>query len=124
MKESSIQIQCFDYLSAIANRHDDLFFFSIPNEGLMTVLMAFKIPSNIAARIINHFKRMGLVPGVPDFQILHHGECFFIEFKAPDKNPNEKQLNIHSKINDCGFTVYVCRSFEDFGSIMNDYGIN
>jgi len=123
MKESSIQIQCFDYLSAIAARHDDLFFFSIPNEGLMTVLMAFKIPTAIAARIVNHFKRMGLVPGVPDFQVLFCGKCIFIEFKKPGKDLNEKQLKVHHRIYDAGFTTFTCHSFEEFSNVLKIYGI-
>lgn len=123
MKESTIQIQCVDYLSTIAARHDDLVFLSIPNEGLMSVLMAFKIPSSIAARIVNHFKKMGLLPGVPDFCILHSGKCIFIEFKKLGEKPNDKQNRIHAKILISGFPVFVCRSFEDFVSVCNDYGI-
>jgi hypothetical protein len=118
MKESSIQIQCFDYLSAIAVRNPDLFFFSIPNEGLMTVLMAFKIPKAICARIVNHFKKMGLVPGVPDFQVLYKHVCFFVEFKKPGKDQNTTQLKVHEKINNAGFTVYVCHSFEEFNEVL------
>lgn len=123
MKESTIQIQCFEYLSTIAVRHDDLFFFSIPNEGLMTVLMAFRIPSAIAARIVNHFKKMGLIPGVPDFEVLFKGKCFFIEFKKQGKDPNTIQSNIHCKINNAGFIVYVCHSFEEFKIILSVEGI-
>lgn len=123
MKESTTQIQCVDYLSTIAARHDDLVFFSIPNEGLMSVLMAFKIPSSIAARIVNHFKKMGLLPGVPDFEILFRGTTIFIEFKSAGKDPNAKQYMVHNRLYDAGFTVHVCRSFEDFISVCNDYGI-
>ena len=123
MKESTIQMQCVDYLSALAVRHDNLMFFSIPNEGLMSVLMAFKIQPAIAARIVNHFKKMGLLPGIPDFCILYSGECIFIEFKAEGKNPTENQKHIHDKIDKSGFTVYTCRSFDDFRSVCNDAGL-
>lgn len=123
MKESHLQIQCVDYISAIAVRHEDLLFFSIPNEGIMSVLMSFKIPSAISARIVNHFKKLGLLPGCPDFCILHSGNMFFIEFKKQGEKPNDKQLRIHDKINKCGFTVYVVDCFEDFKSILRDEGI-
>lgn len=123
MKESTIQMQCVDYISAIAVRHDNLMFFSIPNEGLMSVLMAFKIQPAIAARIVNHFKKMGLCPGVPDFQILFSGQCVFVEFKREGENPTGNQKLIHEKIFKAGFTTYVCRSFEGFKIICDDIGL-
>jgi len=123
MKESTIQIQCVDYLSAIAVRHDNLLFFSIPNEGLMTVLMSFKISVAISARIVNFFKKLGLLPGIPDFFILYSGRCFFIEFKKPGEEPRVNQTRIHEKITKCGFTVYVCHSFEEFKIVMEKEGV-
>lgn len=109
MKESTIQIQCVDYLSALAVRYDDILFFSIPNEHYgITPAQRMKL------------KKQGLLPGVPDFQILFRGECIFIEFKKPGEKPNEKQLRIHEKIKSAGFTVYVCDSFEGFKSILRD----
>jgi len=123
MKESTIQIQCVDYLSSIAVHYNDLTFFSIPNEGLMTVLMSFKIPPNIAAKIVNFFKKMGLLPGIPDFEILFRGKCFFVEFKKPIGRRSENQRNVHYRIMASGFDVYTCYSFEYFKKICDDYGI-
>lgn len=109
MKESHLQTQCVDYLSAIAVRNEDLLFFSIPNEHY-----------NIShgQRVTLH--KMGLLPGIPDFCILHSNNMFFIEFKKPGEKPNDKQLRIHDKINKCGFTVYVVDCFEDFKKIISE----
>ena len=123
MKESSLQAQCVEYLSILAQKYDDLIFFSIPNEGLMFSLMSFGVNQNKIAAIINHFKKLGLLSGIPDFCILFRGYCYFIEFKAEGKKPNEKQVRIHDKINKSGFDVFVCDNFDLFRNIIEDIGI-
>ena len=45
--------------------------------------------------------------GVPDRILLRDGETFFIEFKAPGKEPTLLQKRIHKSLNDQGFDVYV-----------------
>ena len=36
--------------------------------------------------------------GVPDHQYMQHGWMFFIEFKAPGEEPDERQLYQHRRI--------------------------
>jgi hypothetical protein len=112
MKESTLQIQCVDFLTALAMRYNDLLFFSIPNEHY-----------GITHAQRTTLKKRGLLPGTPDFQILFKGRMFFIEFKKQGEKPNEKQLRIHEKIRQCKFDVFVIDNFEDFKSLMRDEGI-
>jgi hypothetical protein len=119
MKESTIQMNIISYLSVVATRHP-LIYFAVPNESLMMVLKAFKISDSIAARIVNFFKKMGLLAGVPDLWLGYKGKTYFMEVKRPGENPTTKQKLIHKALNRCGFTVYVVRSVEDVESILND----
>lgn len=45
--------------------------------------------------------------GVPDRIFLRGGETFFIEFKAPGKQPTLLQKRIHKTLQDEKFDVYV-----------------
>lgn len=119
MKESTLQIQCVEYLTILAQRWPDLVFFSIPNEGLMMVLRAFKFPEKIIAAIIKHFKKMGMLSGIPDFCILYNNKCHFIEFKREGKKPSIKQKRIHDKIADAGFMVWTVDNFETFKKLVD-----
>lgn len=123
-KESDIQKQIFDYCTTIAEKHGkDIFFFSIPNEGIMTVLKMFKIPDRICHAIVAHFKKMGLVPGTPDTCLLYSGKSYFFEIKKPDQEPTASQKRIHAKIRKTGNAVFVVKSLEEFQNIIKTIGI-
>lgn len=113
-KESTIQMQAVEYLTILAQQHTDLIFFSIPNEGIMMIMRAFKVPERIIARIVAYFKKMGMLSGVPDLCILYKGKIAFIEFKSPGKTPSEIQKIVHQKFLDAFFFVLVIDSFEKF----------
>jgi hypothetical protein len=51
--------------------------------------------------------------GVPDRIYLKEGDCFFIEFKAPDKQPTKLQKKVIKRIEDQDFYVYVIDSVEN-----------
>jgi hypothetical protein len=51
--------------------------------------------------------------GVPDRIYLKEGDCFFIEFKAPDKQPTKLQKKVIKRIEDQDFYVYVIDSIEN-----------
>lgn len=110
MKESTLQIQCVNYLSILCNKHNDLMFFSIPNEHY-----------NISHAQRTTFKKMGLLIGVPDFCILYQGQTLFIEFKKLGEKPNDTQKIIHDKIRKCGHTVSVVDDFDFFKDIIKIY---
>lgn len=117
-KESTLQIQCVDYLTKLAIKHKELVFFSIPNEGVMTALVAFGVRQKIIGRIINFFKKMGLLPGIPDFQILYNRKSIFVEFKSKNRKPSEKQYRIHKKLKLAGFKTFVINDFEIFQDLI------
>lgn len=119
MKESTLQMQCVAYLTFIGQKHDDFVFFSIPNEGIMMVLRAFKIPNKIIAGIINFFKKMGMLPGVPDFCILYRKNVFFIEFKAQGREPSKTQKRVHEKFLKASFSVYIYDNFDAFKNFVD-----
>jgi len=105
MKESIIQQQICEYLSLRG-----IFYYSIPNESLMMALIMFKVPEKIRYRIVNFFKKMGLVPGIPDLQlILNHGKTIYIEVKNEKGKLSENQKRIHKILKNKGFDVYVSK---------------
>ena len=44
--------------------------------------------------------------GVPDRIFIRNGTCFYIEFKAPGKEPTELQKRMHNKIKAENFNVF------------------
>ena len=61
MKESIIQQQICDYLSAVG-----VFYFAVLNEAAIMILKMFHIPDVVSYRIVSFLKKMGLLPGIPD----------------------------------------------------------
>ena len=51
--------------------------------------------------------------GVPDRIYLKSGDCFFIEFKAPDKQPTKLQKKVIKRIENQDFYVYIIDSVEN-----------
>ena len=64
----------------------------------------------------------GVTAGIPDLTILTsdsmHGIelpiCFFIEMKSETGKLTEKQAEMQKRITEMGFSVYVCRSLDEF----------
>jgi len=105
MKESIIQQQICDYLSA-----KGFFYFSIPNEHW-----------NISHAQRTLFKKMGMLPGMPDLCVITDwGHVFFIEVKNETGKVSEQQKRIHEVLKRKGFAVYVVRSLEETIKIIKD----
>lgn len=45
--------------------------------------------------------------GMPDRFILYKGNTYYVETKAPDKNPRKLQLKIHKEFSKCEITVFI-----------------
>lgn len=117
LSESTIQQQITSYLSARG-----IFYFSIPNEGIMTVLKIFKIPDKICYAIMNFFKKMGLTPGMPDIAVIpEKGTLIFFEVKNEKGKVSPNQKIIHAALERLGFDVYVVRSVEEVGRVLDEY---
>ena len=102
MKESIIQQQICDYISAAG-----VFYFSIPNEHY-----------NIShgQRVTLH--KMGMLSGIPDICILANNTCYFLEVKNETGKPSKQQLIIHKALTDKGYKVAIVRSVEDVKTIL------
>jgi hypothetical protein len=103
MKESTIQQQICDHLSA-----KGLFHFSIPNEHW-----------NISHAQRTLFKKMGMLPGMPDLCVITDwGHIFFLEVKTDEGKVSEQQKIIHEALRERNMFVYVVRSLEDVKKII------
>lgn len=118
MKESQIQKQIIEYLSIIASS-TDILFFSIPNESLMAAMIMFGVPDKTRYKLINHFKKMGLTPGIPDLCILGNKKTVFIEVKKPGQKVNRGQQIIHDAIGRAGHSVWTVFNVEDVKDVLN-----
>jgi len=110
-KESVIQQEIVEYLSSMADKYN-FFFFSIPNEGFMSAAI-YNMEPNKRHAILNKFKKMGMVPGIPDLCLLHEGRAYMFEVKRPDGKLTEKQKRIDDKLRKCKTPCFVIVSVED-----------
>lgn len=117
MKESQIQKSIVEYLSIIASQNN-IVFFSIPNESIMAAMIMFKVPDKTRYKLINHFKKMGLTPGIPDLCILGNGKTIFIEVKRPGGTVRVGQGFIHDAIGKAGHSVWTVFKVEDIKTIL------
>ena len=105
MKESVIQQQICDYLSAAG-----YFYFSVPNEHY-----------NISHGQRTQLKKMGLTPGIPDLVVcLENGRVIFLEVKTAKTGLTGSQPFIHLALQKKGHTVYIVRSVEDVKIVLEE----
>lgn len=110
--ETDIQISICDYLSLMAVHHGFIFF-SIPNEGLMKAASIGKIPSKIVYILITTLRKMGLLPGAADLEIIHKGRAYFLEVKKPGGQLSDAQKLFRQRALDCGAEYVVVKSVDD-----------
>ena len=118
MKESIIQQQIWDYLSAAG-----VFYFSILNETAIMILKMFHIPDAVSYRIVSFLKKMGILPGMTDICILANNTCYFLEVKNETGKPSKQQLIIHKALTDKGYKVAIVRSVEDVKTILTVWSV-
>ena len=107
MKESIIQQQICEYLSAVG-----VFYFSIPNEHY-----------NISFGQRVTLQKMGMLSGIPDICILANNTCYFLEVKNETGKPSKQQLIIHKALTDKGYKVVIVRSVEDVKTILTAWSV-
>jgi len=93
--------------------------FAIPNGGKRGI---------ITARIM---KGEGVLPGVPDLFIASGGSPLrvdtigknglFCEMKTAKGKLSPAQKEVHAKLEQAGYCVKVCRSFDEFQQTVNEY---
>ena len=120
--ESTIQTNICTYLSLIAHT-TGIVYFSVPNEGIMTVLMAFKIDKITCFKIVKHFKKLGLLPGTNDLVLVHMGMYYGLEVKTAVGVQSPEQVRFMDNVRKAGGKYEVVRGIEDVQEILKEWGI-
>lgn len=113
MTETQIQIQCINWFRQQYRRlYDSGKLIHIANERKCN------------QRQGKEFKDMGVRKGVPDLCLFmarkgKHG--LFIEMKAPHKYPRPEQKQMMATLQEEGYQCEVCRSLDEFRTIINNY---
>lgn len=86
--------------------------FHIPNGGTRNPIEAAK------------FKAMGVIAGVPDLFFAHGNATYhglFLELKKPGERPRKDQIELHKKLSDEGYCVYVCDNSAMAMTLIENY---
>ena len=108
--EDAFQIDAMKDLAVLL--HQDALAFHVPNGGKRHVWEAAK------------FKRMGVVPGIPDILILQGGHLYGIELKVGKAKQTGSQKQIESVFEKCGASYVVCRTREEIRNQIITWGIS
>jgi len=119
MTENKLQIEVIKYLNLVATKYD-IMFWHIPNGG-------YRNPREAA-----NFKRMGVLPGIPDIQIISYPPTslpcnyytFFIELKVGKNKTTQIQKDVQMKLNDFGINTYTCWSLDEVIHALRMEGIS
>ncbi len=122
MTESTTQQSICTYLSMISNNYNFIFF-SVPNEGIMAVLKSFHIDKVTCFKIIAHFKKMGLLPGVSDIIIIWHRMAYCMEVKTDTGKQSKDQILFERRVIEVGGKYIIVRSIEDVKKVLIRWGI-
>jgi hypothetical protein len=107
--ESKLQAQCVKWFRYQYPNH---VLFSVPNGGLRSYKTAIRM------------KQEGALAGVPDLFLAESTQShagLFIEMKVGTVKPTDKQEKMHEQLRVGGYRVEVCRSFDEFVKLVEDY---
>ena len=108
--EHEIQVNCVNYFRL---RYPKGLIYAIPNGGQRNVIVASKL------------KAEGVLSGVPDLHIpiaqkVFHG--LYVELKnGKSGKVSDNQQTIMEKLQSEGYRCEVCRSFDEFKTIIDNY---
>ena len=122
MTESQIQQNICTFLSLIAHQ-TGIVYFSVPNEGIMSVLMGFKVDKITCIKIVEHFKKMGLLPGTSDIVIIHKGLAYCLEVKKPGGRQSADQKLFMRNVVNAGGKYEIVYSLYDAEKQIKEWGI-
>jgi VRR-NUC domain-containing protein len=103
-------------------------------QAAAAVFLAHALPSEAIAhhspnegkrgwRAQRDIKTNGMVKGFPDWVILWQSRAYLIELKAPKKYPDATQREIHRRLREGGFPVFICRSLVEIEMALVSVGI-
>lgn len=86
--------------------------FHIPNEFLPSARVNYSFE--------NKLKHMGKIAGVPDYCLLSHKDCFFIEFKAQKRPQTPAQKLFEKWCADKNVSYFLCRTAQEGINLVID----
>ena len=101
MKECDIQRECVEWFR---NTYKDYLIFSVPNEGCY--------------RRKKYFENLGMLSGVSDLIVVLPQKVIFVELKSEKGYQRPEQKSFQSKVESLQQSYYLCRTLEDFQSII------
>lgn len=123
-EESRLQKECVKWFRL---QHPKLILFSVPNGARLggetkTLKSGKRLP--VAVIRAKNLKDEGALRGVPDLVLAHpslgyHG--LFIEMKTDVGRPSPEQVDLLKRLRDEGYRAEICRSFDEFKSLVNEY---
>lgn len=126
--EENLQNEAFTWITnnyGLKHHSPRLFMFSVPNEIAMTIrgaLLQTKLPKSKVDQIISiltqKFKNTGLRSGVSDTVVVLPGKTVYVEFKTEIGVQSDKQKEFESVVTNLHHNYYLCRSLEQFQSII------
>ena len=122
INESQIQQNICTFLSLITHT-TGIVYFSVPNEGIMGVLKMFKIDKVTCFKIVNHFKKMGLLPGTSDIVIIWRGMAYCLEVKKPNGKQSADQKLFMRNVIAAGGKYEIVYSLDGCKSQLKEWGI-
>ncbi len=108
-KEDHLQVQVMQF---IRYQHPGLLAFHTPNGGNRNAMEGAK------------FKRMGVLPGVPDILIPTPNKQYYslcIELKIKPNKPTPNQVEVMEKFKENNWQVEVCYDFESATKAIENY---
>ena len=115
--EATIQENIVFLLSRLAIP-GNFIFFSIPNERIVSALPEVK-----RFAIINKLKRMGMLPGAADLEIVKEGRSYFLEVKAKGRKQTENQKIFQAEALSHGAKYKLAFSCDDVLAVLKEWGI-
>ena len=112
--ESKIQQSCVQWFR-LAYREPKYLIFAVPNAGKRS------------ARGGNKMNAEGLRKGAADLVVMGKDKLFFVEMKTGDKKSKQEpdQKEFEQIVSNLGFNYYICRSFDEFKTIIdNEFKLN
>jgi len=110
--ESKLQISVVKWFRL---QYPTLTLFSVPNGGKRSIVTATLLKSE------------GALAGVADLFLMYPSKTYhglFIEMKIGKGKQTENQIDFERQCKKFGYKYEVCRSFDDFVNIVNQYITN
>ena len=105
--EDKIQHDCFTWFHNSYPQYRGLLF-AIPNGGFRN------------AREANKLKATGVVPGIPDLQLIWGKMPYFFEVKTANGRISPKQKEIHQQFEKHDLKVFIIRSLDQFKELITE----